>query len=63
MGMPTAVNLLKKKLEAEAGIEFLKVDDLGNHWQARLDGEVLVEKKRTLSEAVWSAACKVGEPI
>jgi len=60
MGMPTAVNLLKKKLE-ESGVTFSKPQD--NQWMVKLDDEVIVQKERTLSQAVWAAARKLGEEV
>ena len=62
MGMPTAVNQLKKKLEDEAGVVFSK-DIAGNHWSANLDGKGIIEDQRTLSQAVWLAARQLGEEV
>lgn len=61
MGFPTETNRTKVKLEG-IGVEFKK-DPQGNHWSATLDKEVLVEDTRTLSQAVWLAARKLGEEI
>ena len=61
MGMPTAVNQLKKKLEAEAGVVFVKVDQ--NHYHATLDGKPVTDTQRTLSQAVWLAARELGETV
>lgn len=62
MGMPTAVNKLKKHLESEAGVVFAK-DVTANHWSATLDGVVIVPDERTLSQAVWKAAKQLGEEV
>jgi len=61
MGMPTAVNQLKKKLEAEAGIIFVKHDQ--NNYSATLDGEFIIPSQRTLSQAVWLVARQLGEEV
>lgn len=59
MGMPTAVNQLKKKLEKEAGVQFEKLDQ--NNYRALMDGNPLTDNQRTLSQAVWLAARQLGE--
>lgn len=59
--MVTAVSLLKKKLE-EAGVSFIK-GDTHNSWTASMDGEVITEKHRTLSQCVWDVARQLGEEI
>lgn len=59
MGMPTAVNRLKKKLEEEAGVKFEKLDQ--NNYRALMDGKPLTDSQRTLSQAVWLAARQLGE--
>lgn len=61
MGMPTAVNQLKKKLESEAGVKFEKTDQ--NNYQASMDGNPLGDGHRTLSQAVWFAARQLGETV
>lgn len=61
MGMPTAVNQLKKKLENEAGVAFVKHDQ--NSYSATLDGKFIIESQRTLSQAVWLAARQLGEEV
>lgn len=63
MGMNTQVAVLKKKLENGANVEFRKDDEAGNRWSAHMDGEVLVEYKRTLSQVVWEAARHLGEEV
>lgn len=59
MGFPTEVNRLKVKMES-VGVVFSK-DPQGNHWSATLGTEVVVADTRTLSQAVWLAARKLGE--
>ncbi|UOL48392.1 hypothetical protein [Pseudomonas phage Almagne] len=63
MAMKTAVAILKTKLENGANVEFRKDDEHGNRWSAHMDGEVLVEYKRTLSQVVWEAARHLGEDV
>ena len=63
MGMNTQVAKLMFNLEHGAGVEFRKDDEHGNRWSAHMDGEVLVEYKRTLSQVVWEAARHLGEEV